>query len=1029
MDIERGLPAALAPGPDPAGGPVSGREPERPRGAEAHMRSPEAGAGGGEAARAQIGGGEAGRASPGPWGPEHAESSEARHPSVTPALTGLPRPPSSKSVHNSWRTSRVHPFPASPTSPAASEGGFGGGGKGGKRGAGRRLPRLPLAGLLAALFAIQLAAACGAVIALNYFLNRGGIVSTAIQTSQLMVKSIRERVQASIVDSVLTALQAAAFEFESGKLSLERPVELVGSLAAVMARVPVVSYTYIGFASSHFYGASRTAVPATDLYSWKFDIANLSQPLANIAWGPTPDGGIDFSAPLSVQEYDPSTRPWFLEAQTAALGCTAADAAARGGRCSWGSRVTWGTPYKDFDDPRRLVLTPSLEIVPVLRPADPGGPVLATANFVPRIPDWERPPARNEPSLGKAVLGADIYLDTLQAVLREFKQTENTLVFITTRDAAALVVASSDPAAANLLQPASEAASAVLRAVQEHVGRPALEHGSFSIGSEGYEVSRVPLVFDGADGGEAGGGGLVVYIVLPQSDLTRELQRTTTISFAVAAAIVVAFGVSVLFTAVQMTRPLRLLVGAMNAIAHPSDGAATPPAALAHSLRRYEALAGGGGAAASSRGRAAASAASSTRTSASAVPRPTPPAQSRPSSFGPGRPLAFKPEPERPAERAALPPRTAVGRRRRARRCLAAGREHQLCGGPREGAAAATPLSAPAGNAAASTAAAAAALGDRRGAAASAAPTFLVPRGPAETSGVQNDSLVKEIAIAQVAFRSMCERLESIGKYLAQGVIEPLHRAGRLGKIGLEERELTIFFADVAGFTSLSESIPPERLAPYLQCYLTAASHAIQEQGGTVDKFIGDGVMAFWNAPSAVAGHGAAACRAAVTFSETLEALAPSLALRDLPPFKVRMGIHKGVALVGNVGSDDRMNYTCIGDAVNLASRLESLGKFYGVQSIISESVHAEAKGAHLCRMLDRAVVVGRSQPQEELARRYEAALRTLWARDIAAALAAFGDLARDFPRDGPTRVMLERAGRFSQDPAAFSDVFVASYK
>ena len=158
-----------------------------------------------------------------------------------------------------------------------------------------------------------------------------------------------------------------------------------------------------------------------------------------------------------------------------------------------------------------------------------------------------------------------------------------------------------------------------------------------------------------------------------------------------------------------------------------------------------------------------------------------------------------------------------------------------------------------------------------------------------------------------------------------------------------EEREVTVLFSDLRGFTTLSERLTPTQVAELLHRYFTPMTRIIVSHLGTLDKFIGDAVMAFWNAPLEVPDHPARAVRAALDMTERLARLNEEFR-RDFG-FAVASGIglHRGRVRVGNFGSEDLFDYTVIGDAVNLASRLESLTKFYGVHAIASEDIKTAA--------------------------------------------------------------------------------------
>jgi adenylate cyclase len=151
----------------------------------------------------------------------------------------------------------------------------------------------------------------------------------------------------------------------------------------------------------------------------------------------------------------------------------------------------------------------------------------------------------------------------------------------------------------------------------------------------------------------------------------------------------------------------------------------------------------------------------------------------------------------------------------------------------------------------------------------------------------------------------------------------------------------------------------PDALMQQTSRYFTGMTDVILAQGGTVDKFIGDAVMAFWNAPNLQADHCERACRAALHAKAANQAINLEFEAEGLQPFHTRFGIHVGEAVVGNLGSSERMNYTVLGNVVNLAARLEGLNKQYDTQILISDSVYARIKHRFRCRFVDTVVAKG----------------------------------------------------------------------
>lgn len=190
-------------------------------------------------------------------------------------------------------------------------------------------------------------------------------------------------------------------------------------------------------------------------------------------------------------------------------------------------------------------------------------------------------------------------------------------------------------------------------------------------------------------------------------------------------------------------------------------------------------------------------------------------------------------------------------------------------------------------------------------------------------------------------------------RYLSASVVDQIIKDPASLKLGGQERELTVFFSDMSGFTELSERMEPAKLVGLINEYLSAMTDSIFLQEGTLDKYEGDAVMAFWGAPLAQADHARRACWAALDNRSRLKELCRDWERRGLPSFDIRIGINTGSMIVGNVGSAARMEYTVLGDAVNTGSRLEQLNKSYGTHILISEATRDAAGGAVETREVD----------------------------------------------------------------------------
>jgi adenylate cyclase len=200
-------------------------------------------------------------------------------------------------------------------------------------------------------------------------------------------------------------------------------------------------------------------------------------------------------------------------------------------------------------------------------------------------------------------------------------------------------------------------------------------------------------------------------------------------------------------------------------------------------------------------------------------------------------------------------------------------------------------------------------------------------------------------------------------QYLSPTIIEELIAHPERLKLGGEKRDLSIFFSDLQGFTSISEALTPEVLTQLLNDYLSAMTDIIQEEGGTIDKYEGDAIIAFWNAPLAQEDHAVRAVRSALRCQAKLDELRPVFHDRVKKNLFKRIGINSGPAVVGNFGSRTKFNYTMLGDAVNLASRLEGVNKQFKTFTMISSMVKERLGGAFPVREVSRISVVGRREP------------------------------------------------------------------
>lgn len=271
--------------------------------------------------------------------------------------------------------------------------------------------------------------------------------------------------------------------------------------------------------------------------------------------------------------------------------------------------------------------------------------------------------------------------------------------------------------------------------------------------------------------------------------------------------------------------------------------------------------------------------------------------------------------------------------------------------------------------------------------------------------------------------------LKILSQYVSPHVARELSRRGELS-LGGERREMTVMFTDIAGFTSISETMTAEELEPFMNEYLSEVSGALHQEDATIDKYIGDAVMAFWNAPLDQPDHAVRACLGALRVRRQERERTER---GEGTPLHTRVGINTGPMVVGNMGSALKANYTVLGDAVNLASRLEGSNKIYGSQILVSETTVQLVPGRFLFRRLDRLRVKGKSQAmavyelleeldradpsQKRLAERYELALSHYEKQQWSSVEEILVDLLKEFPDDGPSAALLERVRDMQANP------------
>lgn len=272
--------------------------------------------------------------------------------------------------------------------------------------------------------------------------------------------------------------------------------------------------------------------------------------------------------------------------------------------------------------------------------------------------------------------------------------------------------------------------------------------------------------------------------------------------------------------------------------------------------------------------------------------------------------------------------------------------------------------------------------------------------------------------------------MQTLSRYLSPKLSRQFvgEKGEALMRPGAAKRELTVFFSDIAGFTTISEGLDPDDLARTMNQYFeTAVGQCVFPTDGMVVKFIGDAIFGIWNAPDAQSDHAVRACDAALRFRQQ--------AVQEVNGHKMitRIGLHTGEANVGNFGSRERFDYTAFGENINLASRMEGLNKYLGTLTLLSSATHAQIEGKFLTRYLGRFVLKGFEKAVEvyelvgrpedapkfaELHTAFAAALTAFQAGDRATAAVGFEKIGARWPKDGPTKFYLRTLAETLAEPS-----------
>ncbi|MBA3661632.1 MAG: hypothetical protein H0W64_07890 [Gammaproteobacteria bacterium] len=299
---------------------------------------------------------------------------------------------------------------------------------------------------------------------------------------------------------------------------------------------------------------------------------------------------------------------------------------------------------------------------------------------------------------------------------------------------------------------------------------------------------------------------------------------------------------------------------------------------------------------------------------------------------------------------------------------------------------------------------------------------------------VEVQSRIKEVIELSNAIESMKGGLRSFKKYVPADLVRQLIKNGEDAISNSSKRNLTVFFSDIKDFTAITERSEPHRLVQQLCDYFETLTQIITVRQGTLDKYIGDAVMAFWGAPVAVQYASLQSANAALASVRALTKLNQLWRDADLNAFHTRIGIHSGEAIVGSLGSSERLNYTALGDTVNIASRLVDVNKMYGTTILVSDSVYQEIHTAYRLRFIDSVFLKGKveritlyellGEKEEKLpfdvtlyekifTQAYAAYKQQLWQE----AITLFNECLQIYPKDSVAMVLIERCVWLSLNP------------
>jgi adenylate cyclase len=307
----------------------------------------------------------------------------------------------------------------------------------------------------------------------------------------------------------------------------------------------------------------------------------------------------------------------------------------------------------------------------------------------------------------------------------------------------------------------------------------------------------------------------------------------------------------------------------------------------------------------------------------------------------------------------------------------------------------------------------------------------------------KKSSFLHELNVLQKHFTKLEKVVQGFSKYVPVEIVRELlesEHSWSLLRPFVEYRNISVLFTDIVSFTSICEALEPHTLMTMMTQYFETVSEVIRKNGGTLDKYIGDSIMAMFNAPSNVHDYEYLSVLTAIEIEQALDVINSEFIRNGLPALRTRVGVHCGQAFVGNSGSSFRLSYTCMGDTVNLASRLESINNHYGTFKLISQVLHEQVQDRIVCRMIDLVAVKGKTQgvriyepltlnytenevnwPRveklKEFATKHNVAMGYYLAGEFEKSKKLFIEQLNQYPNDKPTMVMVDRCEKYLTEP------------